>query len=119
MHDHRRGEGETHQTHKGVVELNEVAEALNALVILEGFEDFEKSNDAEKPVESRESDKAKQRVVVVILIGLTVELVFDQVGGDACQEVDDHSCLCVAQHHFLLRSLQLFVVSEVRTKQIN
>ena len=59
MHNHRRGKGKTHQTHKGVVELKEVVEALNAFVILEGFEDFEKSSDLEKPVESRESGKAE------------------------------------------------------------
>ena len=50
---------------------------------------------------------------------LTVKFVFDQVGGEARQKVDDHSRSRVVQYHFLLRSLQLFVIFEVRAEQVD
>ena len=59
MHNHSRNHSEAHQTKKGVVDLQEVIKALNSLVVLEGFEDFEEAGDAEKSVESREPDEAE------------------------------------------------------------
>ena len=119
MHEYGSNYGEAHQSQKRVVDLQKVIEALHSLVVLKGFENFEEPSDTEKPVESWESNEAEQRVVVVALVGLTVKFVFDQVGGDACQEIDDHSRLRVVQHHFLLRSLQLFVIFEVRAEQVD
>ena len=119
MHHHSRDHSEAHQAKKGVVELQEVVEALHSLVVLEGFEDFKESGNAEESVESWESEQAEQRVVVVASLGLAVELVFNQVGWDARQEVDQEPGLRVFQNHFLLRSLELSIVFEVRTEHVD
>ena len=87
VHNHNCDASETEETHKLVIELQDVWELLESLVVLEYFEYFEESSDPEKPVKSGKSGESDERVVIVILSCASVEPVLNQVGWDAGQDI--------------------------------